>query len=116
MNTTPGGDAMTVTYADPAALKREKVHPPLAWYIHPDDVARFAADHWHCETRECRRPITAASWRWWRSAEAGRVLLTEHLVCGSHAREFADRHGITIDPPPDRPSRPPNPGMARRQT
>ena len=110
MNTAPGGDAMTVRHhrdADVAALKREKLRRPIAWRLHADDVARSAAARKSCETRRCRNPVSVVTWRWWRSAEAGRVLLTEHEVCDQHGREFASRHHIEMEPPPDDPSRGP---------
>jgi hypothetical protein len=78
---------------------------PVCWRIHPDDAARFAAEGKHCETRRCRNPIAMVTWRYWRSAAAGRVLVVEHLVCVQHGREFADRHGIEIEPHPPEPSR-----------
>jgi len=110
MKTAPGGDAMTVRFhrdADADRLKRANVRRPIAWTIHPADAARDTAAGKHCETRRCRNPVSAVTWRWWRSAEAGRVLLTEHAVCDQHGQEFADRHRIEIEPPPDDPSRGP---------
>jgi hypothetical protein len=85
---------------------------PQAWRIHPDDMARFFAEGKHCDARRpgtCRRAITVVTWRWWRSAAAGRVLVTEHFVCTEHGQEFARRHRIEIDPPPDAPSLRPGP-------
>ena len=108
MTTEPGGDAMTVKFdrdADLARLKQAKVPWPVCWRIHPADVAEFAAKGKHCETRRCREPIVMATWRYWKSTWAARVLLAEHLVCVQHGREFAERHGIEIEPPPDEPSR-----------
>jgi hypothetical protein len=32
------------------------------------------------------------------------VLLAEHQVCDEHGEEFATRHHLEIEPPPDRPS------------
>ncbi len=110
MTPIPGGDAMTLKFhrdADLARLKREKVRRPLAWRLHADDAARFAAERRRCGIRRCRNRISAVTWRWWRSAEAGRALLAEHMVCDQHAREFASRHQIEIEPPPDDPSRGP---------
>ena len=104
----PGGDAMTVRFhrdAGAAALKREKIRRPIAWRIHPDDAARDTAAGKHCEARRCRGRVAVVTWRWWRSAEAGRVLLTEHAVCDQHGQEFADRHRIEIEPRPARASR-----------
>jgi hypothetical protein len=104
MNTAPGGDAMTARFhrdAEAALLKRENVRHPIAWRIHPADIARDTAEGKRCETRRCRNPVAVVTWRWWRSAEAGRVLLTEHLVCDQHGQEFAGRHHIKIGPPPD---------------
>ena len=102
MNTAPGGDAMTIRYhrdAAAAALKREVARRPISWRIHPDDVVRFAAEGKRCEIRRCQsRRVTIVTWRFWRSAEAGRVLLSEHVVCD---QAFADRHHIQIGPPPD---------------
>ena len=108
MNTMPGGDAMTVRFPrgdEAELLKRERVPWPACWRIHPDDVARFAAEGKHCETRRCREPAAMVTWRYWRSTAARRVLLAEHLTCVGHGRAFAERHGIDIDPAPDRPSR-----------
>lgn len=104
LSTAPGGDAMTVRFhrdAEAALLKRENVRRPLAWRIHPDDLVRFAAEGKHCETRRCHNPVAVVTWRFWRSTEAGRVLLAEHLVCTGHGQAFADRHHIQIGPPPD---------------
>jgi hypothetical protein len=110
MSTAPSGDAMTVRFhrdAEAAALKRQKVPRPVAWRIHRDDVAQFTAEGKHCQARIgnrlCRDPIAIVTWRRWRSAAAGRVLLTERFVCVRHGREFAERHGIEIEPsPPER--------------
>jgi len=117
VTTEPGGDAMTMRYRTEIP-KLEDVRGPIAWRLHADDAARFAADRKHCETRRCRNPISAVTWRWWRSAEAGRVLLTEHMVCDQHAREFASRRHIEIEPPPEtrstRPLPPPGPRGAKR--
>jgi hypothetical protein len=107
VTTSPSGDAMTAKFRQDdelARLKQENVPWPRCWRIHPDDATRFAAAGWHCETRKCWEPVAMTTWRWWRSAEAGRVLLTEHLVCVQHGREFAERHGIDLEPAPDRPS------------
>jgi len=93
----PGGDAMTVRFhrdAEADRLKSESARRPLTWAIHPDDVARFAAEGKHCETRHCRNPVAVVTWRFWRSASAGRVLLSEHLVCAGHGRAFAARHHL----------------------
>ena len=38
------------------------------------------------------------TWRWWRSATAGRVLISEHFVCERHGTGFAARHHIGVDP------------------
>jgi hypothetical protein len=79
---------------------------PVAWRIHPDDAARFAQSAEHCETRRCREPIAIATWRYWRSAPVGRVLVAEHFVCEEHGREFAARHRIGIESaPPERSTR-----------
>ena len=81
----------------------EPVPWPVCWRIHPDDAAQLAAQGKHCETRRCRSPIAMVTWRYWRSAAAGRVLVAEHEVCVRHGREFAGRHGIEIEPePPER--------------
>jgi hypothetical protein len=109
MNTSPGGDAMTARFhrdAEAAALKRQKLCRPIAWTLHPVDAAWFAARGQHCQTRRCRELVAVVTWRWWRSAEAGRVLQAEHFVCTEHGQEFADRHGTEIEPPPDEPSHP----------
>ena len=106
MNTAPGGDAMTVRFdRDTEALLRcEQVRRPIAWRIHPADAEWFAAEGQHCQTGRCREPITVVTWRWWRSTEAGRLLVTEHFRCTGHGAEFAARHRIEVEPPPERPS------------
>lgn len=99
---------MTIRYrsgAEAARLKLEKVRRPIAWKIHADDSEREASAGQHCQTQRCRKRITVVTWRWWRSTEANRVLLTEHFRCDQHGEEFATRYGITIEAPPDRPSR-----------
>jgi hypothetical protein len=78
---------------------------PVAWRIHPAEMARFAAEHKHCETLKCRQPITIVTWRWWRSASAGRVLIGGHFVCDTHGASFAQRHGIEIEPAAEREMR-----------
>lgn len=104
---------MTAEFHRAAALeqlKREKLPRPVAWTLHPADMTWFFAEGKHCQARRprtCRRAITVVTWRWWRSAAAGRVLVTEHFVCTGHGQEFARRHGIKIEPPPDVPSRRP---------
>jgi hypothetical protein len=72
----------------------------VVWRIHADDAARFAAGGKHCETRRCRNPVTVVTWRYFRSAAAGRVLVAEHFVCDAHGAEFAQRHHVTIEPAP----------------
>ncbi len=116
MNTAPGGDAMIVRHHRDAeaALKREKLRMPIAWRLHADDAAQFAAERKHCQTRRCRNAISAVTWRWWRSAEAGRVLLAEPMVCDQHVREFASRHHIEIEPPPETGSTRPLPPPGTR--
>jgi hypothetical protein len=107
VSTSPGGDAMTVRFPrgdDAERLRTEQVPWPVCWRIHEADAARFAASGKHCETRRCRKPVAMVTWRWWRSAEAGQVLLSEHLVCAGHGRDFAERHGIDIESAPSRPS------------
>jgi hypothetical protein len=99
MSPVPGGDSMIVRF-HAEIPKHENVRRPIAWRIHPGDAARDTAAGKHCETRRCRNPVAVVSWRWWRSAEAGRVLLTEHLVCDQHGAEFAQRHHIEIEPAP----------------
>ncbi len=90
------------------------VRRPIAWRIHPDDAARFAAEGKHCGarrgTRRCQDPITVVTWRWFRSSAAGRALVVERFVCDEHGAEFAARHRIEIEPPPAEPSR----GRGRR--
>jgi len=106
MSTVPGGDAMTVRYHrnGEAEVPEHQARPrPVAWSIHPADAAEFAADGLHCETRRCRNPQAVVTWRWWRSAEVGEVLLTEHLVCLEHGQQFAARHHAEVEPPPPRP-------------
>jgi hypothetical protein len=88
------------------------VNRPQARQIHPDDMTRLYAEGKHCDARRprtCRRAVTVITSRWWWSAAAGRVLVTEHFVCSEHGREFAGRHGIKIGPPPDEPSLRPGP-------
>jgi hypothetical protein len=86
------------------------VRKPIAWRIHDMDVAWFAAQGKHCEgrrgTRRCKDAITIVRWRWYRSAEAGRVLVAERLLCDEHGQQFADRHRIEIEPPPAEPHHP----------
>ena len=99
MNTTPSGDAMTVRFhrdADAGRLKREKIRRPRAWRIHPGDVAKFAGRGEHCHIRRCPEQAVSVTWRGWRSAEFGRVLLAEHFVCETHGQDFARRHKIAI--------------------
>jgi hypothetical protein len=110
MSTAPGGNAMSARFhrdAEAAALKRAQVPRPVAFRIHPDDAAQFAAERKHCEarrgTRRCREAIAVVTWRWYRSAEAGRVILVERFVCIEHGEEFAGRRGIELgSPPPER--------------
>ena len=106
MNTAPGGDAMTVRY-HAEVPRREDVRRPIAWRLHPADIARGTGEGEHCQTPHCRKPISVVTWRWWRSSAAGRVLLAEHFRCDQHGEEFAARYRITIEPPPDDPSRGP---------
>ena len=92
---------------------------PVAWRIHPDDAARFAAEGKHCQgrrgTRRCKDPIAIVAWRWYRSAEAGRVIVVERFFCEEHGRQFADRHGIGIEPsPPERSTQPKTPAEGDR--
>jgi hypothetical protein len=104
--TSPGGDAMTASFhrdADIARLKQQKVPRPVAWTMPAADAAECAARGEHCQVRRCRNAIAVVTWRWWRSAEVGRVLLAEHFVCRYHGQEFAERHHIEVEPPPDRP-------------
>jgi hypothetical protein len=104
MTTSPGGDAMTVRFPrddDADRLKRETVPWPVCFRVSAADAARFVAPGHHCETRKCREPIAMVTWRWWRSTEAGRVLLSERGMCVQHGRAFAERHGIEIEPAPD---------------
>ena len=110
MSEIPGGDAMSVRFnrgAGADRLKREKVRRPIAWRLHPDDIARSTGEGKHCQTRRCRNPVAVVTWRFWRSAEAGRVLLSEHLACEEHGQAFAQRHHIEIEAPPADPSRGP---------
>jgi hypothetical protein len=106
MNTAPGGYAMTVRYHTEVP-KREDVRRPLAWRLHPADIARGTGEGQHCETRRCRNPVAVVTWRWWRSTAAGRVLVAEHVVCYEHGQAFASRHHIEIEAPPDDPRRGP---------
>jgi hypothetical protein len=76
---------------------------PLAWHLHPDDVAQWAAEGKYCEHRGCQNPQSINTWRYFWSKSAGRVLLAEHQVCDQHGQEFAARHHIEIQPPPDGP-------------
>jgi hypothetical protein len=95
---------MTVRYRTEVP-KREDVRRPIAWRIHPADAARDTAAGKYCETRRCHDQVAVVTWRWWRSTEAGRVLLTEHVVCDRHGQEFATRHHTEIEPPLAEPSR-----------
>ncbi len=107
MNTAPSGDAMTVRYhrdTETALLKHEDVRRPIAWTIHPDDVVRFAAEGQRCQARRCHNPVTVTTWRWWRSTEAGRVLVAERFVCDQHGQQFAARYHIEIESSPAVPS------------
>ena len=100
------GDAMTVSFsreADLAWLKRTKVPRPITWTLHPADAAEFAARGEHCQVRRCYRAVAVATWRWWRSSEVARILLTEHFVCTEHGQEFADRHHIQVEAAAERP-------------
>jgi hypothetical protein len=83
----------------------EPVPRPVAWRAHVADLAWFAAEGKRCETRRCRNPVAVVTWRWFRSAAAGRVLVVEHFACDDHGQGFADRHHIQIEPPPAVPSR-----------
>jgi hypothetical protein len=74
------------------------VNRPQAWRIRPAEITRLAADGKHCETRRCDKPAVIVTWRWWRSAAAGRFLVAEHMVCEQHGAEFAERHHIGVDP------------------
>jgi hypothetical protein len=82
------------------AMTTEPVPWPVCWRIHQDDAAQFASEKKHCETRKCREPVAMVTWRYWRSSAVGRLLLSEHLVCVQHGREFAGRHGIDLEPAP----------------
>jgi hypothetical protein len=86
----------------------DTVRRPIAWRPHPDDTAELAAEGKHCEgrrgTRRCQDPIAVVTWRWWKSAEARRVLVTERFLCEEHGREFAGRHQIEIGSRPARRS------------
>jgi hypothetical protein len=92
MSTSPGGGT------EAAALKRETVPRPRAWRIRQTEIARFAAAGKRCETRKCREPVTIVTWRWWRSAAASCVLLSEREVCERHGTGFAAQHHIGVDP------------------
>ena len=104
MTSIPGGDAMVARFHrddELAALKRAKVRRPLAWRIHPDDAGKIIGGRGqYCETRRCHDQAVIVTWRWWKSTEAARVLLTEHIVCEKHGTRFAERHHITIRPAP----------------
>jgi hypothetical protein len=78
---------------------------PVCWRLHPADAERSAAEHEHCETRRCHNPVAVVTWRYYRSAEVGRELVAEHIVCEQHGQEFAGRHHIGIEPAPAEPSR-----------
>jgi hypothetical protein len=72
----------------------------VAWRVHPDDAARFAERGEHCDARRCREAAVIVTWRYFRSAAAGRVLVAEHFVCVRHSEEFAGRHQIEVEPAP----------------
>jgi hypothetical protein len=106
MNTSPGGDAMTVGFqrdTELALLKQQKVPRPIAWTLHPADAAEIADKGEHCQVRRCRNAVAVVTWRWWRSAEVARILLAEHFTCLEHGQQFAQRHHIQIEPPSERP-------------
>jgi len=106
VTTTAGGDAVTSQYDRAAALerlKRAEVPRPIAWTLHPDDAAECAARGEHCHARRCSNAAVVVTWRWWRSAEVARILLSEHVVCAEHGQEFAARHHIEIEQPPGMP-------------
>lgn len=87
-----------VVMTGPLEQASDVVRRPVAWRIRP------GIQPGHCQgrrgTRRCQDPVAVVTWRWWRSAEAGRVLLSERFVCDEHGREFAARHRIEIEPFP----------------
>jgi hypothetical protein len=99
--TTPGGDAMSVSFhraTELALLKQANVRWPIAWTLHPADAAELKARGEHCQARRCRNPVAIVTWRWWRSTEVGQVLLAEHFVCLGHGQQFAQYRHIEIEP------------------
>ena len=87
MSPAPGGDAMTVRFhrnTEAARLKQQTVPRPLAWTLHAADAAEFAARGERCQVRRCRNAVAVVTWRWWRSAGVGRVLLAKHFTCAQH--------------------------------
>lgn len=79
------------------------VRGPLAWRIRPGEGPAVVGRGSHCEgrrgTRRCKDPVAVVTWRWYRSTEVGRVLVSERFLCDEHAAEFAARHKIEIEPP-----------------
>jgi hypothetical protein len=91
-----------------------KAPAPVSWKIHPDDAARFAAAGKHCETRGCREPVAAMTWRPFWSGQDRRHLLAEHLVCTGHAEAFCTRYHVVLEDPPAEPSLRSDPATSRK--
>jgi len=85
----------------PSITPDDPLPRPMARRLSADEIARFIANGSHCETRKCREPVAVVTWRWFRSAAAGRVLVAEHFVCTGHGEAFASRHHVEIEPAPE---------------
>ncbi len=73
MNTVASGDAMTARFhreGDSAALKREKLPVPYAWYLHAADTDQFTSQGEHCQQRRWRNPVEVTSHRYFRLGSA----------------------------------------------
>lgn len=106
MSSEPGGDAMSVRFrrdAEAAALKRERLPLPVAWYVHQADTDWFTDRREHCQQRRCRGPVEVVTHRDFR--RNGQVCRAEHFWCRGHGREFAARWGIVVEVESERSAR-----------
>ena len=94
---------MSTNQAWPPQAVNARAPWPVAWRLHPDNAVRFTAGGEHCDRGKCREPVAIVTWRYWRSAKHGRVLMAEHTVCVEHGREFASRHGVDLGRPQTNP-------------